>query len=144
MASNRTYMATRDKVAREWYVVDATDNPLGRLAVKIARILMGKHKATYTPHVDCGDFVIVINADKVKLTGNKLMNAKRYHHTGYPGGIKSQTYGEIMAKRPERLVELVVKGMLPSKTRLNFQRKLKVYAGANHPHEAQQPVTLDI
>ena len=143
MASNRTYMATREKVVREWYVVDATDKPMGRLAVKVARILMRKHKATYTPHVDCGDFVIVINAEKVKLTGNKLMNTRRYHHTGHPGGIKSQTYGEMIAKKPERLMELVVKGMLP-KSRLNFQRKLKVYAGDHHPHSAQQPVALDI
>lgn len=142
MASNRTYMATRKKVVREWYVVDATDKPLGRLASQVAQVLMGKHKATYTPHVDCGDFVVIINAEKVKLTGNKRQNEKRYRHTGYSGGLKSQTYGEILEKKPERLLEMVVKGMLP-KTRLKMHKKLKVYAGPNHPHSAQQPKPLE-
>ncbi|WP_024823049.1 50S ribosomal protein L13 [Aminobacterium mobile] len=142
MASNRTYMATREKVVREWYVVDATDKPLGRLASQVAQVLMGKHKATYTPHVDCGDFVVIINAEKVKLTGNKRQNEKRYRHTGYSGGLKSQTYGEILEKKPERLLEMVVKGMLP-KTRLKMHKKLKVYAGPNHPHSAQQPKPLE-
>ncbi|WP_286934345.1 MULTISPECIES: 50S ribosomal protein L13 [Aminobacterium] len=142
MASNRTYMATREKVVREWYVVDATDKPLGRLASQVAQVLMGKHKATYTPHVDCGDFVVIINAEKVKLTGNKRQNEKRYRHTGYSGGLKSQTYGEILEKQPERLLEMVVKGMLP-KTRLKMHKKLKVYAGPNHPHSAQQPKPLE-
>ncbi|WP_286847554.1 MULTISPECIES: 50S ribosomal protein L13 [Aminobacterium] len=142
MASNRTYMATREKVVREWYVVDATDKPLGRLASQVAQVLMGKHKATYTPHVDCGDFVVIINAEKVKLTGNKRQNEKRYRHTGYSGGLKSQTYGEVLEKQPERLLEMVVKGMLP-KTRLKMHKKLKVYAGPNHPHSAQQPKPLE-
>lgn len=140
--SDKTFMARRETVERNWYVVDATDKPLGRLAVQVARVLMGKHKPTYTPHVDCGDFVIVINADKVKLTGRKRQQSVVHHFSGYPGGLKTVTYGTLMEKKPEKLFEHVVKGMIP-RNRLKMHLKLKVYAGPNHPHAAQKPVELN-
>jgi large subunit ribosomal protein L13 len=136
-------MATKNTVAHSWYVIDATDKPLGRVASAVAMMLMGKTKPTYTPHVDCGDFVVIINAEKVKLTGSKRENAKVYNYSGYPGGLRVRTYGEVLDKRPEYLIEKVVRGMLP-KTRLKYWRKLKVYAGPNHPHAAQQPVAIDL
>lgn len=144
MIGSRTYMAKRETVERKWYVVDATGKHLGRLAAQIARILSGKHRPTYTPHVDTGDFVIVINADKVALTGKKLEQSKIHHYSGYPGGLKTRTYAEVLAKRPEHLIERVVWGMLP-KTRLGraMYRKLNVYAGASHPHAAQKPEAVD-
>ena len=138
-----TYMANAQSVERKWYVVDADGMVLGRLASQVANILRGKHKPTYTPHVDCGDFVVIINAEKVKLTGAKRENAKVYNYSGYPSGLRVRTYGEVLDKQPEYLVEKVVKGMLP-KTRLKLWRKLKVYAGPNHPHAAQQPVAIDL
>lgn len=144
MIGTRSFMAKRENVERKWYVIDATDKHLGRLAVQVARILSGKHKPTYTPHVDCGDFVIVVNAEKVGLTGKKREQSTIKRYSGYPGGLKSLTYGQVLERRPERLVEKVVWGMIP-KTKLGrgMYRKLKVYAGPSHPHAAQQPEVLD-
>lgn len=140
MLGTRSFMAKGEEIQRKWYIIDAEGKPLGRLAVQIARILSGKNKPTYTPHVDTGDFVIVVNAEKVGLTGKKLKNEKFTHHTGYMGGLRTLTYEQVLQRRPEYLIEKVVKGMLP-KTILGRQmfRKLKVYAGPNHPHSAQQP-----
>ena len=133
-------MAKANEIERKWYVIDAEGKVLGRLASEIASVLRGKRKPIFTPHVDCGDFVIVINADKVVLTGNKLNQKIHAYHTGYPGGRKEVVYAEMMAKRPEKVIELAVKGMLP-KSRLGRQmiKKLKVYAGPEHPHAAQSP-----
>lgn len=144
MIGTRSFMAKRENVERKWYVIDATDKHLGRLAVQVARILSGKHKPTYTPHVDCGDFVIVVNAEKVGLTGKKREQSTIKRYSGYPGGLKSLTYGQVLERRPERLVERVVWGMIP-KTKLgrDMYRKLKVYSGPSHPHAAQQPEVLD-
>ena len=136
----KSYMAKAEEVDRKWYVVDAADQTLGRLASEVAAILRGKHKPIYTPHVDTGDFVIVINAEKIKLTGDKL-NQKMYrHHSGYPGGLKEMDYRTLLQKKPEKAIELAVKGMLPH-NRLGdkMYRKLKVYKGSEHPHQAQKP-----
>ena len=145
MIGTRTYVAKKEEVERRWYVVDATDKHLGRLAVQIARILTGKHRPGYTPHVDTGDFVVVVNAEKIGLTGKKREQSKFYRYSGYPGGLKSMTYGEVLARRPAHLIEKVVWGMLP-KTRLgrSMYKKLKVYAGGAHPHAAQRPEPLGI
>jgi large subunit ribosomal protein L13 len=135
-----TFMAKPNEVERKWYVVDAAGQTLGRLASEVAAIIRGKHKPQFTPHVDTGDFVIVINAEKIHLTGNKL-NDKLYHrHSGHPGGLKTTTAKEMIQNRPTRVIELAVHGMLP-KTRLGegMKTKLKVYAGSEHPHQAQQP-----
>lgn len=136
----KSYMAKADEIERKWYVIDAEGKVLGRLAAEIASVLRGKKKPIFTPHVDCGDFVIVINADKVVLTGNKLNQKIHAYHTGYPGGRKEVVYAEMMEKRPEKVIELAVKGMLP-KNRLGRKmiKKLKVYAGNEHPHAAQSP-----
>ncbi|HIT02931.1 MAG TPA: 50S ribosomal protein L13 [Candidatus Caccocola faecipullorum] len=144
MIGTRSYMAKGEEVERKWYLIDATDKHLGRLAVQVARILSGKHKPTYTPHVDTGDFVVVINADKVGLTGKKLIQSKIRRHTGHPGGLKTLSYKEVLERRPEQLIERVVWGMLP-KTKLgrDMYRKLKVYAGPAHPHVAQKPEQID-
>lgn len=133
------------RLERKWYLVDATDVPLGRLASQIARILMGKHKPTYTPHVDTGDFVIIINASKVKLTGKKLDQKIYYRYSGYPGGLKERTAREMLQKHPERVIKLAVKRMLP-KTRLGAKmlKKLKVFTGPEHIHEAQKPETIKL
>ena len=141
----RTYMAKPGEVDRKWWVVDAEGKTLGRLASEVAAIIRGKHKPTFTPHVDGGDFVIVINASKVKLTGKKLENKKYYRHSGHPGGLKVTTAKEMLAKKPERMVELAVHGMLP-KNRLGerMKLKLKVYAGSEHPHQAQQPQVWEL
>ncbi len=140
-----TYVAKGSDIERAWYVVDAADKTLGRLTTEIAMILMGKKKPTYTPFLDTGDFVIVVNAEKVKVTGNKAQDKIYAYHTGYPGGLKETNFNTMIQKRPERVIELAVKGMLP-KNSLGRQmiKKLKVYAGSEHPHEAQQPVVLDI
>jgi large subunit ribosomal protein L13 len=141
----RTYSPKPADVERQWYVIDATDVVLGRLASHVAILLRGKHKPIFANHVDTGDFVIVINADKVALTGNKLEQKKAYRHSGYPGGLRSVTYGELMEKRPERAVEKAVKGMLPKNALgRKMAKKLKVYAGVEHPHQAQQPVPFEI
>ena len=135
----KTFMAKEHEVERTWWVVDATDKPLGRLATQVAVLLRGKHKPIFTPHCDTGDHVIVINADKVALTGNKREELI-YRHSQYPGGLKSVTRGQMLEKTPARLVERTVKGMLPhNRLGADQYRKLKVYAGPNHPHEAQKP-----
>ena len=140
-----TYMAKANEIERKWYVIDATDVPLGRLSTVAASILRGKNKPTYTPHVDTGDFVIIINADQVKLTGNKASGKIYSRHTGHVGGLKQISAGELRAKNSRRLVETSIKGMLP-KNALGSQlfRKLHVYGEATHPHAAQQPEVLDI
>ncbi len=138
-------MVKPEEVERKWYLVDASGKTLGRLASKIATVLMGKHKATYTPHVDTGDHVVVINADKVVLTGKKWDQKKYYRHSGYPGGLKVLTASQMREKHPERLIYLAVKRMLPkNKLGRKMLRKLKVYAGPEHPHEAQKPEPLDL
>jgi large subunit ribosomal protein L13 len=139
-----TPMAKKSEVERKWHLVDAQGKTLGRLATRVAVLLRGKNKAIFTPHVDAGDFVIVVNANKIVLTGNKLQDKLYIHHSGYPGGLKSITAEKLMAKKPERLISMAVQGMLP-KTKLGraLIKKLKVYAGANHPHEAQQPEVLN-
>ena len=141
----KTYSAKKEEVERKWLVVDAQDQVLGRLASKVAHILRGKHKPTFTPHVDTGDHVIVINADKVRLTGNKLTQKFHYRYSGYPSGLKSVRYDELLKKHPDRVIKLAVKRMLP-KNRLGrvIFKKLKVYAGEGHPHKAQKPEALDL
>ena len=141
----KSYMAKANEVERKWYIIDAEDKVLGRLATEIATILRGKNKPIYTPHVDTGDFVIVINADKVKLTGKKLEQKNYTYHTGYPGGLRQVSYGELMEKNPEKIIELAVKGMLP-KNSLGRQmyRKLKVYRGTEHGHQAQKPEVYEV
>ncbi len=141
----RTYSPKPGDITREWHVIDATDVVLGRLAVEAATLLRGKHKPTFAPHVDGGDFVIVVNADKVALSGNKRETKLAYRHSGYPGGLSSIAYGELLDKDPRRAIEKAVWGMLP-KNRLSRQLlgKLKVYAGPNHPHKAQLPQQYEI
>lgn len=135
-----TYMARPEDVTRSWYIIDATDKPLGRLAAEAARILRGKHKPTFTPHVDTGDYVIVINAARVKLTGKKLRDKKYVHHSRYPGGLKVTSYQDLMARNPQKAVEIAVRGMIPHNSlgRQMF-KKLHVYRGEEHPHQAQKP-----
>ena len=141
----KTYMANPDKIERKWYVVDAADYTLGRLASEVASVLRGKHKPTFTPHVDTGDYVIVINADKVVMTGKKLDTVKYYHHSGWLGGLKVKTARQFKESNPTGFVEAAVKGMLPHNTLGRKQgMKLFVYAGSEHPHAAQQPVELKI
>ena len=141
----RTFSPKAGDIHRQWHVIDASDVVLGRLASHAAILLRGKHKPIFAPHVDTGDFVIVINADKVALSGNKLEQKRAYRHSGYPGGLRSRSYGELMEKHPERVVEKAIRGMLP-KNSLGRKtlRKLKVYAGPDHPHSAQQPVPFEI
>jgi large subunit ribosomal protein L13 len=141
----KTVSAKKEEVQHDWYVVDATDKILGRLATQIANVLRGKNKPIFTPHVDTGDFVIVTNAEKVKLTGKKLEKKNYYRHSGYPGGFRVRTAQELLKKKPEDIIMLAVKGMLP-KNRLGSKllTKLKVYAGKAHPHEAQQPKVLEL
>jgi len=142
----KTYSAKPADVERKWFVIDAEGVVLGRLASRIANVLRGKHKAIYTPHIDTGDHVIVINAEKVKLTGKKLQQKRFYWHTGYPGGIKDRTLGQILGGRfPERAIEKAVERMIPRGPLGRAQlKKLRVYAGGEHPHEAQQPVVMDV
>ncbi len=141
----KTFSAKPETVKRDWYVVDATGKTLGRLAAEVARRLRGKHKAEYTPHVDTGDYIIIVNADKVAVTGRKEQDKMYHHHTGYIGNLKSINLAKLRAKAPERIIENAVKGMLP-KNPLGraMYRKLKVYAGPEHQHQAQQPRPLDI
>lgn len=141
----RTYSPKPGEVARTWHVIDAEDVVLGRLASNVATLLRGKHKPTFAPHVDTGDFVIIVNADKVVLTGNKREQAFAYRHSGYPGGLRKRSFGELLDTRPDRLLEKVVKGMLPKNKLGRAQgKKLKVYAGPDHPHAAQQPKPFEI
>jgi large subunit ribosomal protein L13 len=141
----KTFSAKPETVRRDWYVVDATDKTLGRLATELARRLRGKHKPEYTPHVDTGDYIVVVNADKIRVTGNKFNDKMYYRHSGYPGGIKEMNFKDMQDRHPERILEKAVKGMLPKNPlgRAMF-KKLKVYAGAEHPHAAQQPQPLEI
>lgn len=141
----RTYSPKPGEVNRTWHVIDAEDVVLGRLATQVATLLRGKHKPTYAPHVDTGDFVIIINAGKVALTGNKRDQKFAYRHSGYPGGLRKRSFGELLDTRPDRLLEKVVKGMLPKNKLGRAQgKKLKVYAGPDHPHAAQQPKPFEI
>ena len=141
----KTFMQSKETVARSWYVIDAKDIPLGRVAAKAASMLRGKHKATYTPHVDCGDYIIIVNADKVMLTGNKLEGKKYYDHSRYAGGLRTRTAKEMVENYPVEMVERAVKGMLPN-GRLGraMYKKLFVYAGENHPHAAQGPKEVKV
>ena len=140
-----TFMANKGNIVRKWYILDAAGKPLGKTATVAATLLRGKHKPEYTPHVDTGDYIVVINADKLKLSAEKAGKKTYYRHTGYPGGIYETTFKEMQAKPPGRALEIAVKGMLP-KGRLGYAmiKKLKIYAGAEHPHTAQQPKVLDI
>lgn len=139
----KTFMASPATIDRKWYVVDATDMTLGRLASEVAKVLRGKNKAIFTPHIDTGDYVIVINAEKVKVTGKKLDQKVYYHHSDYVGGMKETTLREMMAKKPEQVIELAVKGMLPKgPLGRTMIKKLHVYAGAEHAHQAQKPEVL--
>lgn len=141
----KTYTVRKGDIKREWYVVDAQGKTLGRLASEIAKILRGKHKPIYMPHLDCGDYVIVVNAEKVRVTGKKLDQKFYYRHSGYPGGLKSINLRDQLQKHPTRVLEAAVRGMLP-KNRLGraMIKKLKVYAGGSHPHQAQQPKVLEL
>ena len=141
----KTFVAKPETVKRDWFVVDATDKTLGRLASEIALRLRGKHKPEYTPHVDTGDYIVIVNAEKVRVTGNKEQGKMYWRHSGYPGGIRSTSVESMRAEHPERMLEIAVKGMLPKNPlgRAMF-RKLKVYAGSEHPHAAQQPQVLEL
>src|SRR5436189_3850482 len=141
----KTYVATPTDRERNWLLVDATGQTLGRLATQIADALRGKRKPTYTPHVDTGDFVVVVNAEKISVTGNKRADKKYYRHSGYPGGLKTRTLGDMLERRPEEVLRLAVKGMLPRNRLARKQiTKLKIYAGPDHPHEAQKPQPMEI
>ncbi len=141
----KTYIPKSEEIERNWRLVDADGKVLGRIATEIADILRGKNKPVFTPHLDSGDFVVVVNAEKIKLTGNKMADKVYYHHTGFPGGIKGITAEKLLEKEPEKLISEAVKGMLPkNKLRKQFMGKLKVYAGGKHPHEAQQPQVVSL
>jgi large subunit ribosomal protein L13 len=138
-------MANAQNVERKWYLVDATDLVLGRLSTEVAAILRGKHKPTFTPHVDCGDYVIIVNAEKIALTGNKLQDKMYYRHSGYPGGLKQRNAKTLLDNQPEKILEKAIRGMLPkNKLGAAMYRKLFVYAGPEHPHQAQKPEVLNI
>jgi large subunit ribosomal protein L13 len=141
----RTISAREQDIQRDWYVIDAQGQTLGRLATRVATILRGKHKPIFTPHVDCGDYVIIVNAEKVHVTGQKMTQKKYYRHSGYPGGLKEVTLRDQLRTFPDRVLEAAVRGMLP-KNRLGRQmfKKLKIYAGPSHPHQAQQPKSMDL
>jgi len=140
----KTYQAKKEELNRQWYLMNAEGKVLGTLSTELAKILKGKNKPSYTPHVDTGDFVVVINAEKISLTGKKMKDKVYYHHTGYPGGIKETTAEKLLVKKPTEIIRMAVKGMLP-KNSLGRQmlRKLKIYAGPNHPHEAQKPIPFE-
>lgn len=141
----KTYHAKPGEVEREWVLIDAEDQVLGRVASLAANILRGKTKPQYTPHVDVGDFVVIVNADKIRVTGNKVNDKEYFHHTGHPGGLKSETFAEAMEKHPERVIQHAVKGMLPKTTLGRAQgKKLKVYVGPDHPHAAQNPRKIEM
>jgi large subunit ribosomal protein L13 len=141
----RTYVTKPEDVERDWYIVDASGQTLGRLASEVAQVIRGKHKPIYSPSIDVGDYVIVVNAEKIHVTGRKLDQKMYYRHSGYPGGIKEMTLGRMLEEHPTRVIELAVKGMLP-KTRLGRKmiKKLKVYAGPEHPHQAQEPEAMEL
>jgi large subunit ribosomal protein L13 len=145
VTSGKTYAAKPGDVDRQWHVVDAAGQTLGRLASKIAAVLRGKHKPTFTPHLDTGDYVIVVNADKIVVTGRKMTDKMYYRHTGYPGGLRETDLRTLLQKKPEKVIELAVWGMLPhNRLGRRLIRKLHVYAGDKHPHEAQRPTTLEV
>ena len=141
----KTYQAKKEDFEHKWYLVNADGKVLGRLSTELAKILRGKNKPTYTPHLDTGDFVIVVNAEKITLTGKKMKDKIYYHHTGYPGGIKEMNAEKLLARKPTEMIRMAVRGMLP-KNSLGRQmlRKLKIYAGPKHPHEAQEPISLEL
>ena len=141
----KTYAVKASEIERQWWVVDASDQTLGRLATRIATLLEGKHKPIYSPHIDTGDHVVVVNAGKVKVTGNKLIQKRYYRHSGYPGGLKEESLQALLARKPELVIERAVKGMLPQ-NRLGraMIKKLKVYGGSDHPHQAQQPQAAEL
>ncbi len=145
LTEKQTYFFKNEEIAKKWYLVDAKDKTLGRIASQVASILRGKHKPSFTPNADIGDFVIIVNAEKVKLTGKRPELKEYFHYTGYPGGAKFESFKDLMKTRPEKVVLHAVKGMIPN-NRLGRRliQKLKVYAGPNHPHQAQQPESLDI
>jgi large subunit ribosomal protein L13 len=141
----KTFSAKAEQVRQSWFIIDAKDKVLGRLATEIARRLKGKHKPEYTPHVDTGDYIVVVNASAVRVTGRKTTDKVYYRHSGYPGGLKEETFEKLIARRPERVLELAVKGMLPKNSLgRSLLRKLKIYADHSHPHSAQQPEILEI
>ena len=141
----RTFTQKQEEIARNWYIVDAEGETLGRLASRIAPILKGKHKPVYTPHMDCGDYVIIVNAEKVRVTGRKMDQKLYYRHSGYPGGLRSISLKDQLAKRPERVLQAATRGMSPkNKLGRRMLKKLKVYAGDSHPHQAQQPRPLEL
>lgn len=141
----KSFMAKPAEIDRKWYVIDAAGQTLGRLSSEVASILRGKHKPIYTPHVDTGDFVIVINASQINLTGNKLLDKKMRWHTGYPGGLKEIDYGTLLQKKPEKIIEAAIKGMLPhNRLGAAMFKKLKVYRGSEHPHQAQKPEVREL
>ncbi|HQV41023.1 MAG: 50S ribosomal protein L13 [Moraxellaceae bacterium] len=141
----KTFSAKSETVKRDWFVIDANGKTLGRLATEVARRLRGKHKPEYTPHVDTGDYIVIVNAEKITVTGNKAQDKMYYHHTGFPGGLKSVSFEKLLAAKPERPIEIAVKGMLPrGPLGRAMLAKLKVYAGGEHPHAAQQPQELKI
>jgi large subunit ribosomal protein L13 len=144
MMTAKTYSPKPSELTHEWYIVDATDQVLGRLAAELAQVLIGKHKPQYSPHLDCGDNIVVINAEKIKITGNKLEDKKYYHHSGYPGGIKETNLARLLTEKPTSALERAVKGMLP-KNRLQDDRlaRLKLYEGSEHPHAPQSPKVLE-
>ena len=141
----KTYAVRASEIERQWWVVDASDQTLGRLATRVATLLEGKHKPTYSPHIDTGDHVVVVNAGRVRVTGNKLLQKRYYRHSGYPGGLKEESLQALMARKPELVIERAVKGMLPQNSlgRAMF-KKLKVYGGPDHPHQAQQPQAAEL
>ena len=141
----KTFSAKDSEVQRDWFVIDATDKVLGRVASEVARRLRGKHKPEFTPHVDTGDYIIVVNASKLRVTGNKMTDKKYYRHSGFPGGLKSETFNEAIERHPERVLEHAIKGMLPKNTLGRAMgKKLKVYAGPEHPHQAQNPRKIEM
>jgi large subunit ribosomal protein L13 len=142
----KTYTLKRDELEHQWHVIDAEGLPLGRLASRVAQLIRGKHKPTFTPHMDCGDFVVVVNAEKVRLTGRKLEQKRYFRHTGYMGHERFTPVAKVLASHPERVIEQAVFGMLPKTTlgRQSLRKKLKVYAGPTHPHQAQQPVPVEL
>ncbi|MFQ5751192.1 MAG: 50S ribosomal protein L13 [bacterium] len=141
----KTFVPKEADINKKWYLVDADGKVLGRLASEVATILRGKHKAIYSPHVDVGDYVVIVNAEKVRVTGKKAKNKRYFRHTGYPGGLRFDTYADLIKKHPERILEKAIKGMLPhNKLGRKMYKKLKIYAGENHRHQAQKPETLEI
>lgn len=141
----KTTVPKKDDIQRKWYIVDAKDRTLGHISTKIANILRGKDKVIFTPHLDCGDFVIILNCDKINLTGNKMDRKTYYSHSGYPGALKETKAKDLLIKHPKKMVEHAIRGMLPkNRLRAEFMKKLKVYQGSEHPHEAQNPETLEI